>query len=284
MNFNTFMTYFPLILLFLTVTSGLIWLVDYLFFEKQRNALPENDSARKMPWLADYAKAFFPVFLIVFIIRSFIAQPYSVPTQSLEPTVMPGDLLLVTQFSYGLHMPIWDKTILPLAKPKNGDIVVVHWPVNPHMDFVKRVIGIPGDHISFINGVLSINGHVAKQTFVNSTVDSDNPTSGPFWPVKIMNENLLGVKHQIYLCGAEATQCPSGPFKDFKDLVVPKGEYFLMGDNRVNSDDSRDWGFVPSNDIVGKGQYILYSKDPSKTGFFKTDWSRIGNRLSPHFF
>jgi signal peptidase I len=277
------MTYFPLILLFLTVASGLIWLADHLFFEKKRNALPEDNTANKMPWLADYAKAFFPVFIIVFIIRSFVAQPYSVPTQSLEPTVMPGDLLLVTQFSYGLHMPIWDKTILPLGKPTNGDIVVVHWPVNPHIDFVKRVIGIPGDHISFIRGILTVNGHVANQKYLSYSDDSDSP-QGPFWSVKIMEENLLGVKHKIYACGGAPSSCPSGSFKNFKNLVVPKGKYFLMGDNRVNSDDSRDWGFVPSHDIVGKGQYILYSKDPSKTGFFKTDFTRIGNKLSPHFF
>ena len=283
MSFNTLMTYFPLILLFLTVTSGLIWLADYLFFEKQRHELPIHHSAKKLPWIADYAKAFFPVFLIVFIIRSFVAQPYNVPTQSLEPTVMPGDLLLVTQFSYGIHMPIWNKTILPIANPKNGDIIVVHWPTNPNIDFVKRVIGVPGDRVSFINGVLSINDQAANQTFVKNSVDSDSP-QGPFWPVKIMNENLLSVNHLIYNCGASPDHCPSGPFKDFKNLVIPKGEYFLMGDNRVNSDDSRDWGFVPSEDIVGKAQYILYSSDPSKPGFLKTDFSRIGNKLSPHFF
>lgn len=283
MNFNTMMTYFPLILLFLTVASGLIWLADFMFFEKQRKALPEGNSAKKMPWLADYAKAFFPVFIIVFLIRSFIVQPYNVPTQSLEPTVMPGDLLLVTQFSYGLHLPIWNKTILPIANPKNGDIIVVHWPTNPNIDFVKRVIGVPGDRVSFMNGVLSINGHITSQRFVKNSVDSDS-AQGPFWPVKIMKENLLGVEHLIYNCGASADQCPSGPFKDFENLVIPKGEYFLMGDNRVNSDDSRDWGFVPSDDIVGKAQYILYSSDPSKPGFLKTDFSRIGNKLSPHFF
>ena len=130
------------------------------------------------PWLADYAKSFFPVFFIVFLIRSFIAQPYTVPTQSLEPTVMPGDLLLVTQFSYGLHFPIWNKTIWGFSKPKRGDIVVVHWPVNPHIDLDKRVIGVPGDRISYINGVQSINGVTATQKYIINTVDSDS-AQGP---------------------------------------------------------------------------------------------------------
>ena len=283
MNFNTFMTYFPLILLFLTMSSGLIWLADTLFFKKQRAVLADNNPAKKMPWLADYAKAFFPVFLFVFIIRSFIAQPYSVPTQSLEPTVMPGDLLLVTQFSYGLHLPVWNKTIVPLGKPHHGDIVVFHWPVNKHIDFVKRVIGLPGDHVSYINGVFTVNGKKATQKYITNSVDSDSP-AGPFWPVKIMQENYFGVKHQIYLCGAPNSGCPIYPYKNFKNLIIPKNEYLMIGDNRINSDDSRDWGLVSSDDIVGKGQYILYSKDPAKTGFFKVNWKRIGNKLSPNFF
>ena len=213
-----------------------------------------------MPWIADYAKAFFPVFAVVLVIRSFIAQPYSVPTQSLEPTVRPGDLLLVTQYSYGLKLPVWDKTIIPISKPKHGDIAVFNWPVNPQISFVKRVIGTPGDHVSYIHNVLTVNGHVAHQTYVGKGTDSDSP-AGPFWPVKIMREDFMGVKHLIYLCGGKATLCPAGPSQDFKDLVIPKGMYLMIGDNRVNSDDSRDWGFVPQANIMGKAQIILYSKN-----------------------
>lgn len=274
------MTEFPFILLTLAAVSGLICLIDWIFF-RHLHPMETDKKGRKKPkrpLIADYAYSFFPVFIIVFLIRSFCAQLYNVPTGSLEPTVEPGDLIFVNQFAYGLHLPIWNKTLLHTSLPKRGDIVVFHWPVNPKIDFVKRVIGLPGDHISYINNVLSINGHVAPQTYVKTTTDSNGPSSTS-WQVSEMQENLLGVKHLIYNCAPNATDCPGYQKHGFKDLVVPKGMYFMMGDNRGDSDDSRDWGFVSQQALVGKGEWIVMSWDSQADWKHKIRWSRIGSKL-----
>lgn len=267
MSFN-----FPLILLILTIVSGLIWLIDSLFWIKHRKTA---SGKIKHPLIVDYARYFFPILLLVLIIRSFIVQPFRVPTGSLEPTVLPGDFILVSQFAYGLHFPVFNWEILPLSKPKRGDIAVFHWPVNSHKDFVKRVIGLPGDNISYVNKVLYINGKKIPQKFIGYTVDSNSPT-GPSWTVKVMQENLLGIKHDIYICASNSSHCPIATAQNFHDVTVPAGEYFMLGDNRDNSDDSRYWGFVPEKDLVGKAFLIWMSWDNNK---HRIRWHRIGKHL-----
>lgn len=267
MSFN-----FPLILLILTIASGLIWLIASLFWIKHRKP---TSGKIKHPLLVDYARYFFPILLVVLIIRSFIVQPFRVPTGSLEPTVLPGDFILVNQFAYGLHFPAFNWEILPLGKPKRGDIAVFHWPVNAHKDFVKRVIGLPGDNISYVNKILYINGKKIPQKLIGYAVDSNNP-SGPAWTVKVMQENLLGIKYNIYRCANESNHCPLTTVQNFHDVIVPAGEYFMMGDNRDNSDDSRYWGFVPEKDLVGKAFLVWMSWDSAK---HRIRWHRIGKRL-----
>ena len=267
MSFN-----FPLILLVLTIAAGLIWLIDALFWIKHRRPI---EGKVKHPVIVDYARSFFPILLIVLIIRSFIIQPFRVPTGSLEPTVAPGDFILVNQFAYGLRFPAFGWKFLPIGKPKRGEIAVFHWPVDPHKDFVKRVIGLPGDSISYVNKILYINGKKAPQKFLRYTTDS-NSVHGPSWTVKVMQEDLLGVKHNIYVCAANATQCPISNVQNFHDVVVPKGEYFMMGDNRDDSDDSRYWGFVPEKDLVGKA-FLVWMSWNSATSSVR--WHRIGTVL-----
>ncbi len=266
------MSNFPFILVCLTLVSGAIWLVDSCFFAKKRQATAGD--AGNLPKIAEYAKSFFPVFLIVLIIRSFLGQLYTVPTGSLEPTVIPGDLILVNQFAYGLHTPVWGNKLLSVGKPKRGDIVVFHWPVNPKVDFIKRVIGLPGDSISYVNNVLTINGKKAPQQFIKTTTDSVGGSTS--WHVDQLQENLLGVKHDIFNCSKQSLNCPTKHIIDFVNLKVPAGKYFMMGDNRADSDDSRDWGFVPENALVGKGEFIVLSWDKNASLAHKIRWHRSG--------
>lgn len=214
--------------------------------------------------LFDYAQSFFPILLVVWVLRSFIVQPYRVPTGSLEPTVKPGDFIAVSQYAYGLHFPIFNFKFLPFGEPKRGDIALFRWPVNPKMVFVKRVIGIPGDHIVYRNKRLTINGVPAKQQFVKDTVDyGDGP--GESRPVQEVQENLSGVKHKIFV------QAVGGETRNF-NIVVPPHMYFMMGDNRDDSDDSRSWGFVPEKNLIGRAFGIWFSWDPVH---HRVRWSRI---------
>lgn len=256
------------ILALLTVFTGVIYIVDVIWRAKKKQTLPKDEKGKtKHPIIIDYARSFFPILLIVLLIRAFVVQPYRVPTGSLEPTIMPGDMILVNQYDYGLKVPIWNKQLINIDTPHIGQIALFRWPVSPSVTFVKRVIGVPGDHISYINKVLYINGKKAKQKFIKNTMEISD--SGKTWPVKEYEENLNGVKHLIFIRPDRST-------RDFKNLVVPQGEYFMMGDNRDDSDDSRFWGFVPFNDFVGRALFVWMSWDSAK---HRVRWNRIGTKL-----
>ncbi len=245
------------------VITGVITLIDRLFFYKKRRAVGK----KKAPTVVEYARAFFPVLLIVWILRSFLIQPYRVPTGSLEPTIMPGDFIAVQQFAYGLRLPILNKKIVSIGEPQRGQIVLFHWPKDPKIVFVKRVIGLPGDHVVYKNKVLYINGKKMNQTFLH---DADDLGSYGFRRlVEVKQEDLDGVKHKIYV------QPIGGETQDY-NITVPPGHYFMMGDNRDNSDDSRQWGFVPEKDLIGKAFGIWMSWDPLENDI---RWNRIGKGL-----
>jgi len=255
---NVFKLGILLILTLLTFGSLLVWLF-YKFFMAKRF----KQTKKKEPMLVDYARSLFPIFLIVLLIRSFIIQPFRVPTGSLEPTIMPGDFVAVSQFAYGLRLPVLHTKIVNIGEPKLGDIVVFRYPVNPKIDFIKRVIGVPGDHVVYKNKVLYINGKEMKQTLVKRGEDVE---PGNNIPSKVMMENLNGVKHEILIHDR------GGEMANF-DFTVPKGYYFMMGDNRDNSADSRVWGLVPEKNIIGKAFIIWFSWNGG------VNWSRIGNKL-----
>ena len=273
MNFD-----FPTILTLITLFAGVVAITDMFYCRARKKAGFAIDSKAKKPVLIDYCRSFFPVLLLVLIIRSFIIQPYRVPTGSLEPTVIPGDLILVNQYKYGLRLPAWNKKVVTIAEPKRGQIALFHWPVNPKATFVKRVIGVPGDKISYINKVFYINGKQATQKLLGYAKDNSGRSSSG-WRVAIYEENLLGTKHKIYVCPKGATDCPNSTTHDFYNLVVPKGMYFMVGDNRDNSDDSRDWGFVAEKDFIGKAFLIWMSWDSNASLLHKIRWRRIGIRL-----
>lgn len=243
-----------------TFLSGIIVLIDTLFLAKKRKAGVEE------PLVIEYARSFFPVLLLVWVIRSFVVQPYRVPTGSLEPTILPGDFIVVTQFSYGIRLPVLNTKIISVSEPKRGDIALFRWPVNPRVVFVKRVVGLPGDHVVYNHKTLYINGVKMEQKMLGKSFDIE---PGQNIPAYLKMENLDGVQHPILLQiqGGENIDC---------DLMVPEGHYFMVGDNRDDSDDSRSWGFVPEQNLVGKAQFVWMSWDSENHSI---RWERIGNRV-----
>lgn len=251
---------FPLLLTIAVFASGIIWLIDILFFKKQR--LAKNPQAKE-PTLVEYAHSFFPVLLIVLLIRSFLVQPYRVPTGSLEPTVLPGDFLAVNQFAYGLRLPVTNTKFISIGEPKRGEIAVFRWPVDPSVDFIKRVAGVPGDHIVYKDKILYINGQQATQTLIGDATDYEPEGN---IAVREYSENLAGVEHKILIN-------PVGGETDDIDVTIPPGYYFMMGDNRDDSADSRAWGLVPEKNLIGKAFVVWMSWD-SQT--HRIRWNRIG--------
>lgn len=252
--------YFPIALTIVTILSGIIYGLDKIRWAKKRHA------GRKTPALIEFSRSFFPVFLIVLVIRSFIAQPYRVPTGSLEPTVLPNDFLLVTQYSYGLRLPITNTRFINIGEPKRGEIAVFHFPLDPTIDYVKRIVGLPGDHIIYKDKTFYINGIKATQRYIGPAIDYED---GADLPVREYEENLLGVKHPILIN-------PDKEDNNTSDFIVPQGMYFAVGDNRDDSWDSRQWGFVPEANFVGQAKFILLSYDIKAK---KLRWSRFGERL-----
>ncbi|MEO8402851.1 MAG: signal peptidase I [Gammaproteobacteria bacterium] len=262
MNFN-----FELILFYATLICGVIALFDIIFLAPKRKAATPPNTQEKLPVIIDYARSFFPVLLLVFLLRSFLYEPFRIPSGSLEPTLLPGDFVLVNKFDYGIRLPVLHKKIIPVKELKRGDIFVFRYPPKPSIDYIKRVIGLPGDHISYIDKILSVNGKKIPQEFQKNA--SDQGEDGSTWDVVQKQEDFFGVKHSIYQIANRAND-------DFKDIVVPPGMYFAMGDNRDDSADSRYWGFVPDQNIIGRASVIWMSWDSNANLLHKIRWDRLG--------
>lgn len=203
------------------------------------------------------ARAYLPLILVVFVVRAFLFQPFKVISGSLEPTVLIGDYLLVNQSAYGIRLPIIHKKVLDIGKPKQGDIALFHYPLEPGLVFVKRVIGIPGDHIEYRNKKLQVNGILASQLADGIGFDEEPGQLAHLMSQNI--ENLGGTRHRIFIDKHRLE-------KDI-DITVPEGKYFVMGDNRDDSEDSRHWGFVDDDLLIGKAERILVSWDSQKHWF-----------------
>lgn len=251
---------FPFILTMLVIVTGLIALADIVIFSKKRA------EGAKMPYAIEFARSFFPALLLVWIIRSFIIQPYRVPTGSLEPTVLPGDFIAVKQFSYGLRLPVVNQKIVDINNPKRGDIALFYYPVDTSKLFVKRVIGLPGDHIVYKDKTLTINGQTMPQQYIGKAVNIEEFGTSE---VDQKTEDLNGIKHSIFVKPYNVDPVDI-------DVVVPAGHYFMMGDNRDDSDDSRSWGFVPDRNLIGKAFGIWMSWDSMNN---KIRWDRIGKAV-----
>lgn len=272
---------FEQLLLWATLLTGIIVLADILFFAPRRKKkfmetfVSVAHEKPKPSLLIEYARSFFPILLIVFLLRSFLFEPFRIPSGSLEPTLQMGDFILANKFDYGLRLPILRTKLFGWHTPARGDIIVFRWPPDTHYYFIKRIVGVPGDHIDYMNKTLIINGQDAQQTTVphipaEISVPREN---GSLMYVVERQENLLGVKHDIYLE-------PSKTGYNFKNINVPEGMYMVMGDNRDNSADSRYWGFVPEENIVGKASFIWMSWNSFASNLLqKIRWDRIGNRI-----
>jgi len=250
------MAYFELILTLLVILSGLIYFADAVYLAKKRAVA----NITTMPKIIEYARSFFWVLFAVLIIRSFLYEGFRIPSGSLKPTLLVGDFIAVNKFTYGLRLPVLHTKIVKINEPKIGDIVVFRSVNDATIDLVKRIVAVPGDRISYINKVLYINGKEMPQKFVRNAQDQDEGSAGP-WPVVEEDEQLNGIDHDIFVRPGVNI---SG---DFENIVVPKDSFFAMGDNRDNSNDSRFWGFVPEQNIIGRAQYIIVSWDNQTHNF-----------------
>lgn len=263
------------ILLVATLLTGFIWMLDVILRRSKRIGMTEKKGPAKEPMLVEYSRAFFPILLIVLILRCFLAEPFRIPSGSMRPTLLEGDFVLVNKYEYGLRLPFTGQTLIGVRKPKRGEVMVFkHMKGKESIDMIKRVVGLPGDHIQYKNKTLYINGELAKQKFISELIDK-NAGENRGWPVRHAIETLGGIQHDIFLHITSAE-----PFQEF---TVPPDCYFVMGDNRDNSDDSRSWGFVKDNEILGRAMWVWMSWDLSKPWwkcFQCIRWERIGLGLN----
>jgi len=235
------------------VITGSIWLIDKWFFEPKRNQVVhasteihqgvEISRKGKEPVIVEYSKSFFPVLLIVFLLRGFVVEPFRIPSGSMLPSLYIGDFILVNKFSYGIKLPVLNKKIIDFSSPERGDVVVFRYPRDPNLDYIKRVIGLPGDHIAYYNKVLYVNGQPVERDFVGQYTGPGQTFANEYL------EKLQGAEHAILLL-------PARPNNLQGEYIVPEGMYFVMGDNRDNSNDSRVWGPVPESNLLGKAFMI----------------------------
>lgn len=251
---------FEEILVLMTGVSGAVCLGNYIY----RKYHPRLDGS-KDNWAIEYSKSFFPVFAVVLVLRSFVFEPFRIPTGSMKPTLIEGDFILVNKFSYGVRLPVLGTTIIPVSEPKTGDVIVFRH--SEDMDLIKRVVGVPGDHIRYSNKKLYINDlEVPTEYYQETTIDDHK--------LQESVEHLKNVTHNIYVD-------PEAPNRYiYTDVIVPPNSYFVLGDNRDNSKDGRYWGFVHEKDLLGKALFTWMSTHVSwEKKKFEVRWSRFGKSI-----
>ena len=253
---------FELILCLLTLVSGIFWVLIAVIKRVTQGSrfFQPKLWPRYIREPFEFLASLFPVFLMVFLFRSFLYEPFVIPSGSLEPTLEIGDFVLVNKFDYGLRKPISHEVMLPISDPKRGEIMVFLNPRNPRIYFIKRVIGLPGDRISYVNKILYINGKEMPQIVLGSRDRTAQNRRYGF--IEERQENLDGVVHNILVR-------PNASEQDYYDIQIPPKHYFVMGDNRDDSDDSRYWGTVPDHHIVGRARYIWFSWDTQTSNWLK---------------
>jgi len=253
---------FSFFLVMATALTGIIW-GGYALL---RRFQPATASAKE-PIIVEYARSFFPIVLIVLLLRSLLVEPFRIPSGSMMPTLLIGDFILVNKYTYGIRLPVLNTKIVEMGEPERGDIVVFRFPKDPKVDYIKRVIGLPGDRIAYYNKQLYVNGEAIKQTTIAEYqgVGQGNAMTG----ARLLSEDLKGVNHDILI--REGQPSVQGEF------TVPEGQYFVMGDNRDNSNDSRYWGTVPESHLVGKAFFIWMSWDWENGGIA---FDRLGTILN----
>ena len=270
---------FEFLLVIATAVTGLIWLADILFFARLRKPT-EAVTTEAEPLVIEYSRAFFPVLLAVLVLRGFIVEPFRIPSGSMMPSLLVGDFILVNKFSYGVRLPVTHYRVTEGDRPKRGDVVVFRYPQDPSQDYIKRVVGLPGDQISYYNRRLSVNGMplelVSEGTYQGlAELNGMQGGSGCDRPQASCEVNIEANGEAAYTIMTN----PAMYYGVNGDWVVPPGQYFVMGDNRDHSNDSRFWGYVPEENLVGKAFMIWMHWDwrDSGTGL---DLSRIGRKIS----
>lgn len=280
---------FPLLLFMATVITGIYWLAEKLYFWPQRRkvAVLLGQAAAKrrselagqgisqvdgnveeaqakilmQPWWLDWTAGLFPVIVVVFLLRSFLFEPFKIPSGSMIPTLQIGDLILVNKFHYGVRLPVINLKVMDVSNPQRGDVMVFHYPPKPSLDYIKRVVGVPGDEVAYLNKHLTINGKPLPKVALPDYFDEESlryakqfqETSGNK-SYRLLNDN----DRPAFIAGADDFLYRKNCRYSSEGVVckVPQGHYFMMGDNRDNSLDSRYWGFVPDANIVGKAFFV----------------------------
>ena len=281
---------FSLLLFILALVTLAFWLAEHLRFKPAREAaaieLEKQDAVRRaglakmgidnvdgnlnearerllmQPWWLDWTAGLFPVILVVFLLRSFLFEPFKIPSGSMIPTLLVGDLILVNKFHYGVRLPVINKKIIDNNPVQRGDVMVFRYPVDKRQDYIKRVVGIPGDEVSYLNQKLSINGKLLSTSALGDFFEADSLRYEPQFSEKLgaVEHNILVNPRRSGYYGPDpktfplAQNCRYSP--EGVVCKVPPGHYFMMGDNRDNSQDSRYWGFVPDENIVGKAFFV----------------------------
>ncbi|VAX09928.1 Signal peptidase I [hydrothermal vent metagenome] len=278
---------FPAILVTLVFVTGGIWLIDALMFAPRRrsvatqeaeNGTSQEDIAHstREPLLVEYARSFFPVILVVLVLRSFIFEPFRIPSSSMMPTLLIGDFILVNKYAYGVRLPVINTKVIEAGSPERGDVAVFRFPLDPSIDYIKRVVGVPGDQIWYQDKVLYINGKPALQTSIGTYtgIGSGESATGSLHSM----EMVADVEHAILI----ETAAPDFPYRCQVLLrgpvMVPPDSFFVMGDNRDHSSDSRCWGFVPEKNLVGKAFGIWMSWDWDRPDF-PVAWERLAEGI-----
>jgi signal peptidase I len=282
---------FPTFLVAATALTGGIWLLDALVFAPRRRRLAQQAAAvsgnpaavdptssaasgQREPVIVEYARSFFPVILAVLLLRSFLVEPFRIPSGSMMPTLLVGDFILVNKFAYGLRWPVLNSKFLDLGEPQRGDVVVFRFPQDEAVDYIKRVVAVPGDQVYYRDKTLYVNGEPATQVALPPYV-GEGAGRGHTGAARAV-ENIDGAEHDI-LVNPRARDLPPGcSILANGPVTVPEAAYFVMGDNRDNSNDSRCWGFVPEGNLVGKAFAIWMHWDGQRDGL-PVDFGRLGN-------
>ena len=275
---------FAAVLVALTGLTGGVWLLDSLVLAPRRAALVSGAgkissvAEIKLPWYVDLSKSFFPVILAVLVLRSFIVEPFRIPSESMVPTLLKGDFILVNKFTYGLRLPVLNAKMIGNNLPQRGDVVVFRYPPDPAVAYIKRVVGLPGDRVAYHGKQISINGQPAALT----PLPNDPAMPG----YQQFDEQLGETRHRIQILadgrwglagfwsGLQPRRDPDGAVG--WDYQVPPGHYFMMGDNRDNSSDGRVWGPVPEENLIGKAFFIWMNWDCIT---FNGQCGRIGDSI-----
>jgi len=260
---------FALFLLLLLVVTGAVWLLDKHLLRKRRPA------GAKEPWWVEYSVSFFPVILIVFFLRSFLVEPFKIPSTSMVPTLVVGDFILVNKFTYGIRLPVANVKILDINAPQRGDVMVFRYPEDTSLDYIKRVVGVPGDRIEYRDKKLYVNDAEVPRRRLDDYLSRERMQFSRRYAEKLGEaEHEILIEDEAPAFYPQVRSFPHAGNCNYNtqglECTVPAGHYFMMGDNRDNSSDSRVWGFVPDRNIVGKAFFIwLNLNELGRFGRFK---------------